>query len=126
MVHITLSESFYNLQYPFYFPNSFYTFENKYDSRFKFAIIESISHQLSTRKVLHLEDLFNRLNNQNKSYMKNNLIQQFQYLKDDGFIQNKIYLLQNTNETIQVNKLTRELINSTKHLIFYENIKSKI
>lgn len=59
---------------------SFYTFENKYDFRLKFAIIESISHQLSTR------DLFNRLKNQNKSSMKNNLIQQFQHLKDDGFI----------------------------------------
>ena len=125
MIHITVSESFYNIQYPFYFPKSFYTFENKYDFRLKFAIIESISHQLSTRKVLHLEDLFNRLNNQNKSYMKNNLIQQFQHLKDGGFIQNQFYLVQNDKEIIQVNKLTRELINSTKQLIFYENIKSK-
>ena len=126
MIHITVSESFYNHQYPFYFPKSFYTFENKYDFRLKFAIIESISHQLSTRKVLHLEDLFNRLNNQNKTYMKNNLIQQFQHLKDGSFIQNEIYLLQKNKEIIQVNKLTKELINSTKQLIFYENIKSKI
>lgn len=126
MIHITVSESFYNLQYPFYFPKSFYTFENKYDFRLKFAIIESISHPLSSRKILYLEDLFNHLNNQNKSYMKNNLIQQFQYLKDGEFIQNKFYLVQNDKETIQVNKLTRELINSTKQLIFYENIKSKI
>lgn len=58
--------------------------------------------------------------------MKNNLIQQFQHLKDGGFIQNKFYLVQNDKETIRVNKLTRELINSTKQLIFYENIKSKI
>jgi hypothetical protein len=55
--------------------------------------------------------------------MKNNLIQQFQHLKDGGLIQNEFYLVQNDNETIQVNKLTRELINSTKQLIFYENIK---
>ena len=126
MIHITVSESFYNLQYPFYFSKSFYTFENKYDFRLKFAIIESISHQPSTQKILHLEDLFNRLNNQNKTYMKNNLIQQFQHLKDGGFIQNEFYLVQNDKETIQVNKLTRELINSTKQIIFYENIKIKI
>jgi hypothetical protein len=121
MIHITVSESFYNLQYPFHFPKTFHTFENKYDFRLKFVIIESID-QLSTRKIIHLEDLFNRLNNQNKSYMKNNLIQQFQHLKDDGFIQDRIYLLQNDNEIIQVNKRTREFIHSTKQLIFYENI----
>ena len=72
--HITVSESFYKFQYPFHFPKSFYTFENKRDFKLKFGIIQSFSHQLSTRKVLHLEDLFNTLNNQNKSYMKNNLI----------------------------------------------------
>ena len=122
VVHITASQSFYNLRYPFHFPNSFYTFENKYDFRLKFAIIQSFSHQLSTRKVLHLQDLFNNLNNQNKTYMKNNLIQQFQHLKNGRFIQNKIYLLQKDNQTIQVNKLTIPLINHTKQLIFYENI----
>lgn len=52
----------------------------------------------------------------------NNLIQQFQYLKDGGFIQNKFYLLKNNNETIQVNKFTRELINYTKQLIFYKKM----
>ena len=120
MVHITVSKSFYNLQYPFHFPNSFWTYENKYDFRLKFAIIQSISHQVSIRKVLNLEDLFNKLNNKNKTYMKTNLIQQLKYLKDAGLIQNKIYL--NHKQTIQVNKLTIPLINSTKQIIFYENI----
>ena len=52
--------------------------------------------------------------------MKTNLIQQLKYLKDAGLIQNKIYL--NHKQTIQVNKLTIPLINSTKQIIFYENI----
>jgi hypothetical protein len=59
MVHITVSKSFYNLQYPFHFPKSFWIYENQYDFRLKFAIIESISNQISTRKVLKIEDLFN-------------------------------------------------------------------
>lgn len=120
IVHITVSKSFYNLQYPFHFPKSFWTYENQYDFRLKFAILESISHQISTRKVLNLEDLFNKLNNKNKTYIKTNLIQQLQHLKDGGFIQNKIYL--NDKQTIQVNKLTISLINSTKQIIFYEKL----
>jgi hypothetical protein len=116
MVHITVSKSFYTLQYPFHFSKSFWTYENQYDFRLKFAIIEFISHQISTRKVLNLEDLFNKLNNKNKTYMRTNLIQQLQHLKDGGVIRNKIYL--NDKQTIQVNKLTIPLINSTKQIIF--------
>lgn len=118
MVHITVSKSFYNIKYPFHFPKSFCTYENRYDFTVKFTIIESICHQKSTRKVLKLEDLFNKLNNKNKTYMKTNLIQQLQHLNDAGVIQNKIYL--NDKQTIHINKLTIPLINSTKQIIFYE------
>ena len=120
MVHITVSKSFYSLQYPFHFPKSFWTYENQYDFRLKFAIIECISCQVSIRKVLNLEDLFDKLNNKNKTYMRTNLIQQLQHLKDGGIIKDKIYL--NDKQTIQVNKLTIPLINSTKQIIFYEKI----
>lgn len=46
----------------------------------KFSIIQSMSCQLSNRKILYLEDLLNGLNNKNKNYILKNLIQQFQYL----------------------------------------------
>ena len=120
MVHITVSKSFYNLKYPFHFPKSFWTYENRYDFRLKFTILESICHQKSTRKVLELEDLFHKLNNKNKTYMRTNLIQQLQHLNDAGIIQNEIYL--NDKQTIDINKLTIPLIHSTKQIIFYENI----
>lgn len=122
MVHITVSKSFYDIRYPFYFPNHFYIFNNKYDFKLKFAIIQSISSQLSTRKILYIEDLVKGLNNKNKNELLENLIQQFQYLKNNKFIQNEVYLLQNGNKVIQANKLTKQLIKSTKQLIFYENI----
>lgn len=122
MVHITVSESFYNLKYPFHFPKSFLTYKNRYDFTVKFTIIESICHQKSTRKVLQLEDLFNKFNNKNKTYMKTNLIQQLQHLNDAGIIQNEIYLNYKQTKTIHINKLTIPLINSTKQIIFYENI----
>ena len=120
MVHITVSKSFYNLKYPFHFPKSFWTYENRYDFSVKFTIIESICQQKSTRKILELEDLFNKLNNKNKTYMRTNIIQQLQHLNDAGVIQNEIYL--NEKQTIHINKLTIPLINSTKQIIFYENI----
>jgi hypothetical protein len=125
IIHISTSELFYQWKYPFYFPHSFYTFQNRNDLKLKFAIIESITTQESTRKVLHLENIFNRLNNQNKASMKKNLIEQFQLLTDGGFIENQFQLEQKDNQFIIVDKLTIELINSTKQLIFYENINSK-
>lgn len=120
IVHITVSKSFYNLQYPFYFPKSFCTYQNKCDLKLKFAIIESMSQQISTRKALNLQHLFNKLNHKNKTYMMTNMIKQLQCLNDCGIIQNQIYL--NVKQIIQVNELPIPLINSTKQIIFYENI----
>lgn len=123
IIHISISDLLYQWKYPFCFPPSFYTFQNKNDLKLKFAIIKSISVQESTRKVLHLENILNRLNNQNRTSMKKNLIEQFQFLIEGGFIENQFQLEQEGNQFIFTDKLTVELINSTKQLIFYENIK---
>ena len=56
-------------------------------------------------------------------YLKKcNLLQQFQYLNNKKFIKDEFYLLQKDNQIIQPTQLTKQLINSTKQLIFYENI----
>jgi len=62
------------------------------------------------------------LNNKNKNYILQNLIQQFQYLNNEKFIKDEFYLLKKDNQIIQANQLTKQLINSIKQLIFYENI----
>ena len=62
------------------------------------------------------------MNNKNKNYILQNLIQQFQYLNNKKFIKDEFYLLQKDNQIIQANQLTKQLIKSTKQLIFYENI----
>ena len=79
-----------------------------------------MSQQISTRKALNLQHLFNKLNHKNKTYMMTNMIKQLQCLNDCGIIQNQIYL--NVKQIIQVNELPIPLINSTKQIIFYENI----
>ena len=122
IITITVCEAFYHLTYPFYFPNNFFIFHNKYDFMIKFAIIQSMACQLSNRKILYLEDLLNGLNNKNKNYILKNLIQQFQYLNNKKFIKDEFFLLQKDNQIIQANQLTKQLIKSTKQLIFYENI----
>ena len=70
-----------------------------------------------------MTNIFNCLNNQKKASMKKNLIEQFQFLTEGGFIQNPFQLEQESNQFITVDKLTVKLINSTKQLVFYENIK---
>lgn len=122
IVNITVSKSFYDINYPFCFPNNFYLLDNKYDLKLKFAIVISMSSQSSTRKVLHIQNLLKGLNNKNKNEIIKNIIQQFQYLKTNKIIQNELYLLQNGNNVIYVNKLTKSLIKSSKQLIFFENI----
>ena len=69
---------------------------------------------LSNRKILYLEDLLNGLNNKNRNYVLQNLIQQFHYLNNKNFIKDEFYLLQTDNQIIQLNQLTKQLINSTK------------
>jgi hypothetical protein len=60
--------------------------------------------------VLHLENIFNRLNNQNKASMKNNLIEQFQLLTEGGFIEDQFQLKQEDNQFITADKLTVMLV----------------
>jgi len=122
IITITVCEAFSHLTYPFYFPNCFFIFHHKYDFMIKFSIIQSMSCQLSNRKILYLEDLLNGLNNKNKNYILKNLIQQFQYLNNKKFIKDEFFLLQKDNQIIQPNQLTKQLIKSTKQLIFYENL----
>ena len=57
----------------------------------KFSIIQSMSCQLSNRKILYLEDLLNGLNNKNNNYILKNLIQQFQYLNNKKFIKDEFF-----------------------------------
>jgi len=48
------------------------------------------------------------LNNKNKNYILQNLIQQFQYLNNKKFIKDEFYLLQKDNQIIQANQITKQ------------------
>jgi len=123
IVNISVAEPFYNLNYPFCFPESFYTFQNKDDLRVKFTIIESFANQNSIRKEFPIEDFlkqFDTRNNQRRSQIKKNIIQQFQILKDFSFIENNFQFLKKDDSLINTDKLTIELINSSQVFLFYE------
>ena len=119
VVHISVSSTFYDKQYPFHFPKSFWTYQNSHDFKVKFAIIESMSSQISTKKLINLENLFTKLSYKNIIYTKTNLINQLQQLNNSGLIEDEIYLDQEPNH---INELNLETIKDIKCIIFYESI----
>jgi hypothetical protein len=122
MVDISVSKTFYQSEYPFYFPKNFNVFESTSQLRLQFSIIEAFSNEITTKKTLNLENLLNKLNNYNKRLMKDQLIQEFECLEKAGFIQKKYHLLKYDEEIITTDVLERDLINSVKLITFFEKI----
>jgi len=128
VVQVSVSEKFYNWKYPFYFPNSFFNFDNKDDLRVKVAIIKSFSEQIPIRKqflIYKFLNKFNSISNKRKTKIKQNIIQQFRLLQKERIIENDIKLLKKNKSFITTQELTIQDINSAFLIVYYEVFKEK-
>jgi hypothetical protein len=66
---MAIGEEFYLYQYPFFFPNSFLIYKNKYDLEIKVQLIESFS-QVELEKKLLVKEFLNQFCVSNKDLTK--------------------------------------------------------
>ena len=128
VVQVSVYEKFYNWKYPFYFPKSFFTFDNKDDLRVKVAIIKSFSEQIPIRKqflIYEFLNQFNSISNKRKTKIKQNIIQQFRLLQKERIIENDIKLMKKNKSFITIQELTIKDINSAFLIVYYEVYKEK-
>lgn len=66
---MAIGEEFYFYQYPFFFPNSFLIYKNKYDLEIKLQLIKSFS-QVELEKKLLVKEFLNQFCVSNKDLTK--------------------------------------------------------
>ena len=113
-------------QYPFFFPNSFLIYKNKYDLEIKLQLIESFS-QVELEKKLLVKELLNQfcVSNKDLTKIKKQLIDSVSRLKDSGLIENEFSLTfknVSLNETKKIEDLSPGLLSKSESLSFWEKM----
>ena len=123
---MAIGEELYFYQYPFFFPNSFLIYKNKYDLEIKLQLIESFS-QVELEKKLLVQELLNKfcVSNKDLTKIKKQLIDSVSKLKDSGLIENEFSLTfknVSLNETKKIEDLSPGLLSKIESLSFWEKI----
>jgi DNA relaxase NicK len=123
---MTIGEEFYFYQYPFFFPNSFLIYKNKYDLEIKLELIESFS-QVELEKKLMVKEFLNQfcVSNKDLTKIKKQLIDSVSELKDSGLIENEFSLTfknGSLNETKKIEDLSPGLLSKSESLSFWEKM----
>lgn len=117
---MAIGKEFYFYQYPFFFPNYFITYKNKYDLEIKLQLIESFS-QVELEKIFPVEKFLNQFSVSNKDLtkIKKQLIDSFLKLKDYELIENKFLLTsKNVSFNREITNLSPGLLSRTKTIHF--------
>jgi hypothetical protein len=124
-----LKDFFSTWKYAFYFPKTFYLYDDADDRRVKLQFIGSLAGEVTIRKEFCLSYFLSTLNsisNQRKTAIKKNIIKQFQILEKEALIKPEITLYQkdDNRQTVTIQELSLSQINKTKIIGFYETNKS--
>lgn len=123
-----LNDCFSTWKYAFYFPKTFYLYDNADDMRVKLQFIFSVAGQVTIWKefplIYFLSTLNSRSNKRTKD-IKKNIIKQFQILEKEALIKSEITLYQkdDNRQTVTIQELSLAQINKTKIIGFYETNK---
>ena len=121
---MAIGEEFYFYQYPFFFPNSFLIYKNKYDLEIKLQLIESFS-QVELEKKFPVKKFLNQfyVSNKDLTKIKKQLIDSVFTLKDSELIENEFIL---TSKNGSFNKVIEDLspglLSRSESLYFWEKI----
>ena len=122
---MSIGEEFYFYQYPFFFPNYFLIYKNKYDLEIKLQLIESFS-QVELEKKLLVKGVLNQfcVSNKDLTKIKKQLIDSVSRLKDSVLIENEFSLTfknVSLNDIKKIEDLSPGLLSESESLSFWEN-----
>lgn len=106
MVIIVIGVELYCYNYPFSFPNSFITCQNKHNTIVVLKLIQSIS-SLSLQKKFYVETFLAQfpISNQKKTEVKKLILISFNELENNKLIQAKFKIIKKNDTVIETNKL---------------------
>jgi hypothetical protein len=123
-VQLVIAEELYLYKYPFYFPEGFLNYQNKYQLQAQINFLFAFS-VVKIEKVLDVEKFLNQfdISNSNLRKVRRYLMQTFVLAEDFKLIENEFVLILKTKKVKTVTKLTTNLISRTKLIHFKELTK---
>lgn len=120
-VQFAIAEDLYLYQYPFYFPEWFLNYQNKYQlqAQINFLLAFSVGNTEKVFDVKKFLDPF-QISNSNLRKVKLALIKTFVAAKDFKLIENQFILVLKNKKVKTVTKLNTHLISRTRFLYFKE------
>ena len=127
VVTLDIVETLYSYTYPFVFPASFRTYQNKYDLQVKIEILKSFA-SVEVEKRIYIRDIYGSkvLSNGEKTRIRKIFIELFNELKKNKYIQPTFKLISSSEKMKQTNQLTRLLLYQNKILLFQEDTNYQI
>jgi len=124
-VTISVAEELYKTKYPFLLPDLFRLDQrkSKYKSYIQAKLIESMC-QYNLEKIFDVQDCISlsSISNQKLTTIKNLIIELFQNMVEQGFIENKFKLVRKDGSFKFVSTLNTLGITKTEYIYFYETI----
>ena len=123
-VKFAIAEELYFYKYPFYFPEVFLNYQNKYQRQAQINFFRAFS-VLEIDKVFDVEEFLDQfdISNSNLRKVKLDLIKTFHVAKDYKLIENEFVLVLKTKKVKTVTKLNTHLISTTQFIHFKELTK---
>ena len=120
-VELAISEKVYLYRYPFYFPEEFLTYENAYDLRSKIFFFLSFS-TAELKKKFEIQEVLEKtgLSRQKMTRLRKSIFINFKDAENLQLIDSHYTLLMKTNEIIEVEKLTPNLLVKAKSIFYTE------
>jgi hypothetical protein len=126
-VTLDIVKSIYYYTYPFVFPASFRTYQNKYDLQVKIQILKTFA-SVKVEKRICIRDIYgsNVLSNVDKTRIKKIFIKLLNELKKNKCIQSTFKLISSSEKMKETNQLTPLLLSQNKILLFQEDTNYQI
>jgi len=120
-VKLAIAEKVYFYRYPFYFPQDFLTYDDVYDLRAKIFFILSFS-TTELSKEFQIQEVFDQvgLSRQKMTRLRKSIVVIFEDALDSKLIEPRFTLLMKTNKTLEVDKLTSNLLVKVKSIFYTE------
>lgn len=120
-VELAIAEKVYFYRYPFYFPQDFLTYDDVYDLRAKIFFLLSFS-TTELSKEFKIQEVFDQvgISRQKMTRLRKSIVIIFEDARDLKFIEPRFTLLMKTNKTLEVDKLTSNLLVKAKSIFYTE------
>ena len=124
-VELSVCKELYLYQYPFHLPENFLNYQNNFELKVKFILLQSFCN-VSIDKEFPTQEFLGQvsMSDSKSAKLKNCIVTCLHELKDFKVIEPKFQILTKQNQLKEVTNLTSNLVSRSKLILYKENINN--